>query len=380
MEYKQRLLSHRFRGVLGTFPIIIIGGARQTGKSTMLLRDPLCSENRSYYTCDDPTVLLALQESPDSFFLEGRRYAIDEAQRVPEMFLALKRAVDRDRLVGRFLISGSAQFLLLKNIGDSLAGRATYLRLHPFTINERLNNGKVPLLYKLLDSSNPIFPDQWQPVPWNSEWMIRGSYPDPIMNTSADISEWYRAYETTYLDRDIRDLAPGVDPYAFHRFLRIGASRTGALLNLSDLARESGLNAISASRYMHLMETSGILTRLPPWTADPEKRWTKSPKIIFDDVTLAAHLSNNVDALSNRTNPLFGRFVESFVMQNIIALAGAFSGPKVDVAHLRTAAGFEIDCIITCGGKTVAVEVKATDSIRGSDAKNVISFVESSDA
>jgi uncharacterized protein len=376
MSFKKRLISAKIDRALKTFPVVVLAGARQTGKSMLLKNDPQL-KSRPYFTCDDPQTMLTLTGAGEEFLRAQQVLNLDEAQRVPKLFLDLKRIVDDDRRRGRFLISGSAQFLLLRDLGDSLAGRAGYVRMLPVSLFELLETPGTPTLHSFFESRYDfsVFTKKQFPE-WSGEWLVRGGYPEVAWDSSIDLQLWFKAYEATYLERDIRTLAGHLDPLAYQRFLRIAAARNGSLLNQSEIARDAGLNNVTCGRYIHLLEISGLINRIQPFFDNVGKRYVKSPKLLFTDMTLAAYLSGAPHALNDDKHPRFGHCVESFVLQNLLVLADAYLPASMNLFHLRTASGFEIDAIVELGGDLVGIEVKSARSIGMDDALNLRKFME----
>jgi len=375
MKYYPRLVTDKLQRALKSFPVVIIGGARQTGKSTIVRKDPLF-QKRPYFTCDDPQTLLSMKSSGTEFLNSSPQMTIDEAQRIPEIFLTLKYIVDENRIHGRFLISGSAQFLLLRKLGDSLAGRAAYIRLMPVTIHELLGRCEQPSLYTLFEK-NGISKIADSGVPdWNPDWLIRGGFPEPAWDKSIDVRLWFSAYEATYLDRDLRDLSSNIDPLTYQRFLRVAASRNGMLMNQADIAQAAGLNNVTCGRYIHLLETSGLISRIYPWHANSSKRWVKSPRLLFADVALAAHLAGTYQALPDHKHTFFGQHMHSLVLQNIAALVEAHGSGAMKLFHCRSSDGMEVDAVVEYDGRQIVIEIKSADRVDSGDGKNLRKFLE----
>lgn len=364
--------------MLKAFPVVALGGPRQSGKSTLLKYDTQFS-GREYRTCDNSSIALALKASADEFLNQFAHLSLDEAQRFPEVFLALKRIVDEDRAPGRFLITGSAQFLMLNNLADSLAGRAYYCTLLPLTLHERFQVASEPFLYSAFegDIAKRIGSlAQKQVPPWDDAWLQRGAFPEPAWNESLDMRFWCEAYETTYLERDLHELAPRVDLFALQRLLRISATRNGQILNQASLGSESGLNSITTGRYLHILETSGVIYRIPPYWKNSTKRWVKSPKLLFVDVALAAHIAGLANALSDHKHPAFGHAFESFILQNLFAFCANSAESNMELFHVRAAAGLEVDAAIRNGSKILAIEVKSKAILDKNDFASIKKFME----
>ena len=363
MIYRPRLIARKVHSALATFPVVVLAGARQTGKSMLLKNDPVL-KMRPYFSCDDPQTMLAITASGEEFLRSRQLISLDEAQRVPQLFLDLKRIVDVDRQRGRFLLSGSAQFLLLKNLGDTLAGRAGYIRMLPLSLFELLEINSTPLLHRFFTSGCDFSVFSERPVlQWDNRWLSRGSYPEPAWDCSMDVRLWFEAYEATYLERDIRDLSDRLDPLAYQRFLRIAASSNGSLLNQATIARDAGLNSVTCGRYMDLLEASGLLYRIYPYFDNIGQRYVKSPKILFTDTALAAHLAGVPQALEDDKHPKYGHCIESFVLQNLLVLVDTYQKSTMKLFHLRTASGFEIDAVLEADGMLVGIEVKSSRTI-----------------
>jgi len=197
MKYHPRLISEKIDLALKTFPVVVLAGARQTGKSTFIKNEEKLKE-RPYYSCDDPQVLLSIKASIEEFLNLNPIISLDEAQRVPQLFPTLKRLVDEHRQRGRFFISGSAQFLLLHNLGESLAGRAGYVHLSPVTLHELIERKGSPALYKFIKQYDVSCFSESKSSPWDGSWLTRGGYPELAWNPSIDAGLWFEAYQATY--------------------------------------------------------------------------------------------------------------------------------------------------------------------------------------
>jgi len=375
MDFRNRLISQKIRTALATFPVVVLAGARQTGKS-MLLKNDSILKSRPYFTCDDPQTMLSLSNAGEEFLKTLPTITLDEAQRAPGLFLDLKRIVDEERIKGRFLISGSAQFLLLRNLGDSLAGRAGYIRIFPVSLFELLEKTGKPALHTFFDTGFDFeaFTDN-NTSTWDNEWLLRGGYPEIAWDRSIDPHLWFESYEATYLERDIRMLAGHLDPLAYQRFLRIAASRNGTLLNQANIARDAGLNGVTCGRYVHLLETSGLVNRIAPYHDNIGKRFVKSPRLLFTDTSLAAHLAGIPQALHDDKHPNFGRCVESLVLQNLLVLSDVYPGAALRLYHLRTEPGFEIDAVLEQQGNLVGIEVKSSRTVAPGDSSTLQKFM-----
>ena len=359
---------------LATMPVVVLMGARQTGKST-LARIPPRADRRSYVTLDDYDVLGQARTSPSDLVRRAPPLTLDEVQREPGVLLAVKAVVDEDRprRPGRFLLTGSANLLLMAGVSETLAGRATYVPLWPFTRREQLGLGTAGIWSELLATR----PEHWldlvgsQAVP-HEDWSalaLRGGYPTPALELEDRVSRelWYDGYVRTYLERDLQMLASVDNLVDFRRLMRAACLRLGGLLNQTDLARDIGLPRQTASRYLSLLETSYQLIRLEPYSVNRTKRLTKTPKLYWSDTGLAAHLAG--------VSELSGSYLENLVLGDLNAWRDA-SEPRAEILFWRTHSEEEVDFLVEVGGRLLAVEVKAASRVTPRDARHLQTFRE----
>ncbi len=371
IRYKPREISKVLTEALGDMPVVVLSGMRQIGKSTLLLNQPEL-HSRKYMTFDDFSVLEAARRNPEEFVAGEDMLTIDEAQKYPELLNVIKRDVDRKRIPGRFLLSGSANFLLLKKVAESLAGRAVYLTLYPFTRREI--NGftkEIPALIYFLEKG--IFPKRDIEVIKLQE-IITGGMPSVCLKEVKNSSIWFRGYEQTYLERDIRALSQVADLVSFSRLLQLVALRNTKVLNISELARDAKLNVVTTSRYLSLMETSFILTRMPPYLGNYSSRLIKSPKIYLSDTGLASYLSGikNLDM----SETIRGVFLENYVAANLEAIFSAHY-PDAKVTYWNIQGRYEVDFIVEIGTQTIAIEVKNGSRWQERDLSGIKAYLNS---
>jgi predicted AAA+ superfamily ATPase len=353
-----------------TMPAVIVTGARQTGKST-LVRTLLGGDDRVYVTLDDPAVLDQAVAAPDLLVRRAERMTLDEVQREPRLLIAAKRAIDEDRRAGRFLITGSANLRLMRNVAETLAGRATYLTLWPMTRREQLGLGAAGPWERLLSARDKdwidvISADPAPPEPWR-DLARRGGYPTPAteLDDDEDRALWFSGYITTYLERDLQELS-AIDNLAdFRRLLRAVALRIGNLLNQTELGRDAGLPQPTVHRYLNLMETSYQLVRLPAYSVNRTKRLIKAPKPYWCDTGLAMQLSQERDPR--------GAHLENLVLADLLAWRDAHVDPP-GLYYWRTATGEEVDFVIERGDHLLPIEVKASATVTVADARHLRSF------
>lgn len=368
-----RNITHAVLEALADTPVVLINGARQTGKSTLATYLAEGVHPARYLTFDDVTVLAAAQTDPDGFVrsLEGP-VVIDEVQRVPELFRAIKAAVDQDRRPGRFLLTGSANVLLLPTLSESLAGRMEVLTLWPFSQGE-LEGRKETFVDRLFAAHLPpvagLAEEQTQVGLW--ERVVRGGYPEAVVRSTARRRAWFNAYITTILQRDVRDLANIEGLTAMPRLLALLAARAASQLNYSEVSRSSGIALSTLKRYMTLLEATFLVQPLPAWHTNIGKRLVKTPKLFLGDTGLAAHLVglNEVGVETNRT--LWGALLENFVAMELKKQI-TWSERQPSLYYFRTQTGIEVDFVLEdATGALVGVEVKAGASVSGGDLKGL---------
>lgn len=353
--YRERALGRLLREALTTLPVVVVTGLRQAGKTTFLQNEPVLS-GRRYVTLDDFAQLAAARSDPEAFVRTDDAVTIDEAQRCPELLQAIKREVDRDRRAGRFVLSGSANFGLLQGVSESLAGRAVYLTLHPFTFRERHGRtGLVPVLRSLFETARATVGLSVPQV--NARDIVLGGLPPVCLAAPSHAALWFKGYEQTYLERDVRALARVGDLIAFRTLLHLAALRTGQVLSIAEIARDAKLSAATAGRHLGLLEASFVLHRLAPYLMNRASRLIKAPKIYIGDSGLAAHLTGFDPGRGTAAEPLYGALLETFVANNLAGIIDA-EWPQARLTYWHVQGRHEVDFVVEVGGECLAVEVK----------------------
>jgi len=369
MTYLPREITNSITSALDDMPVVVLTGMRQTGKSTFLQQQAEL-HGRKYVTLDDFAQLAAARENPDGFIETDEPLTIDEAQRCPELFVAIKRAVDRNRVPGKFILSGSANFLLMKNISESLAGRAAYFNLHPFTRRElKAQLRKKPFIRKFFEKQTITGLPEVSPIPLDE--IIKGGMPSVCLGSLQNTINWFKGYEHTYLDRDIRDLSRIGNIIPFRGLLHLAALRTSGILSISELGRDARLTSSTVSSYLSIMEVSCIFYRLAPYLKNPASRLIKSPKFYIGDSGLACYLAGK-DDLSD--DPLKGAMVETYAAQNIVGIIDS-TWPQANLYFWNIQGRHEVDFIIEAGNKCIAIEVKSSARWEQDDLSGLKSFV-----
>jgi hypothetical protein len=370
-DYLSREITPRLERALRKLPVVVLSGLRQTGKSTLLQNEPAIVKGHTYRTLDDFATLAGAQRNPE-FLMEGATI-IDEVQRCPELLVAIKKSVDEQRRPGRFILSGSANLSLLGHVSETLAGRAVYFTLHPMTRRER--QGATNQQSFLVDFfRSPALPSG-KAEPISEQEVLRGGLPPACLGPADEISEWFRGYMQTYIDRDVRQLSQITDLVAFRTLAQLAALRTGQVLVISTLARDAKLNAVTAGRYLTLLETSFLIRRLPPFLKNRSSRLVKSPKLHFADSGLAAHLTGIKTIEPGRDDLLRGALFETYFAQNLAALLEAHM-PDAHLSYWHEQGRHEVDFVIEDGRNVFAIEVKAATRWTESDLSGLRAFAE----
>ncbi|MBM4040447.1 MAG: ATP-binding protein [Planctomycetes bacterium] len=369
-HYLPRELTQRLAKALHRLPVVVLSGLRQTGKSTLLQREESLAAGRVYRTLDDFPTLAAARANPEA--LLGDAAIFDEVQRCPDLLLAIKRSVDELRRPGRFILSGSANLALLGHVSETLAGRAAYFTLHPMTRREaRGAMAKPPFLIEFLrDLALP----RGAAEPVTDQEVLAGGLPPACLGPPDAVAEWFRGYAQTYVERDVRQLAQVADLVAFRTLAQLAALRTGQVLVVSTLARDAKLTAATAARYLHLLEASFLVRRLPPFLKNRSSRLIKSPKLHITDSGLAAHLAGVDHFEPGRDDLLRGALLETYTAHNLAALLEAHL-PDAQLSYWHEQGRHEVDFVIEAGRRVFAIEVKAGTRWTESDLAGLRAFV-----
>lgn len=371
-----RQLSLRLNEALGRAPVVIVCGARQVGKST-LVQGFEGAAGRHYLTLDHLPTLARARGAPETLVLEEPRLTIDEVQRAPDLLLAVKYVVDREKRPGQFLLTGSANLLLTRTSGESLAGRAQYLTLRPMTAREADRRPLTNVWSALLDATDaedalarlePALELDWR------ERALRGGFPPAALASSTtERTQWLEDYAATYLRRDLRELARIDDLPGFGRLMQLAALRTGGLLNQTDLARDAALARSTTQRWLSLLEATYLATLVPAFFESRSRRLIASPKLYPGDTGLALHLCgvSTVEELDRLPRP--GAWLEAWLLNELLVSLETRT-PRPVLHHFRTETGLEIDFVLEAGRRRLPIEVKSSPSARPEDAKVLEQF------
>ena len=349
-----------------SFPIVLLTGARGVGKLSVLTR--LFTQLPVVSFADPTQVVSAMSDPKDFFSLIAAPVILDEIQYVGELFPYIKMEVDRRKANGLYIMTGSQQYSLMQNVSESLAGRVGILVLHGLSLREQYGD----------TFTEPFVPSKEQIMHRNVQYSIergdlwkiihRGSYPE-LVNGSVSRDMYYGSYVKTYVERDVRSLTQIGDEWQFTIFLTIVASRTGSIVNYTDIAKEVGVSSPTIKRWISLLIAGGIVTLLHPWSRNVEKQVTKTPKLYFLDTGLASWLTKWHTPQSLQEGNMAGAFFETFVVSEIIK-SWHNAGREPSLSFYRDKEGKEIDLLIEDGQTLYPIEIKKSATPSSHALKN----------
>jgi len=353
MEYLSRVLEAKVQEYLEFFSTVGVTGPRQSGKSTLLLH--LLKKDYTYVSFDDMRLVQFYYDDPVKFMaIYKNKVIFDEVQKVPEIFHDIKMAVDKDRdNPGKFILTGSSQFSFHRNISESLAGRIGLLSLLPYQYSE-------------------LSPDKRQ------QSMYQGSYPELVGKGYQLANDWYSAYLDTYIANDVRTLSNIGDLLEFRRFIQLLAAQVAQLLNLSEFARELGVDVKTVKRWLSILEASYIVFLLPPYYQNFGKRVIKSPKVYFYDAGLVASLLGIETEEQFEKSPIRGHLFENYVVAEILKKK-AHTKASYDLYFFRDSHGNEVDLIIDHKQYREWIEIKSGYTFRPKLVKPIESLMTGND-
>ena len=364
-----RLVTGSLTDRLRVMPAVVVTGARQTGKSTLVQK--LAPGSRAYFSLDDLDVVDTARRDPDALVGGSSPVTLDEVQREPDLLHAVKRAIDTRRKSGQFLLTGSANLLLMRRVSESLAGRASYLTLWPMTRREQRGLGRCGLWDELIETPDEDWLDMLasrsgEPEDWR-QLARRGGYPTPAVHMRKDDERaiWFDGYVRTYLERDLQELSAVAALPDFRRLMRAACFRLGQMLNQTELGRDIALPQPTVRRYLNLLETSYQLVRLPAFAVNRTKRLIKTPKLYWGDTGIALHLAEGSEP--------GGPHLENLILTDLVAWRDSRL-ERCELFYWRSTIGEEVDFVIETGGRVLPIEVKASARPRLSDARHLLTF------
>jgi predicted AAA+ superfamily ATPase len=347
-------------------PVIFLTGPRQSGK-TVLVKEIAKEKNYSYVTFDDISVLTLAKKNPIGFINDLKKPVIlDEVQRASGLFLSIKKDIDENRVPGRYVLTGSANPLLIPALGDSLAGRMEIFYLYPFSQGELLNKKEIFIDYIF---SNKI--QDLAPKIINKENLfkkiLKGGFPTIQTMNDEGRDAWFAGYVTNLIERDIKDLSQITDLVDFPKLLNILATRISGLVNFSDLGRESSLVTTTLRRYLALLQTLYIIQFNNPWSSNINLRFVKAQKLYFSDTGLLSYVLGLSGEKMLKDSSISGKIFENFIVTELRKQA-TWSKERVSIYHFREHSGGEVDIVLeNSKSKIIAIEAKNTETVRPDD-------------
>lgn len=363
-----RLVAAAISEALGDTPVVCLLGPRQSGKSTLVRR---LLPGRHYVTFDDPGLLDAARADPLGFLRAlPEQVTLDEIQRVPELLPPIKLLVDENRTPGRFVLTGSANLLLLPSVNESLAGRMEVVRLHPLSEMEK-QGAETSFLETLVSGAlEAAVTESGQVVDGTAEAICSGGYPEPLGRPARSARRWYRQYLRAVIQRNVRAVAQIRKEDDLLRLVEYLAHQTANLLNVNAASNDLGLDRETINRYIAILERLFLVRQLPAWHRNGTKRLVSMPKVHIVDSGLAANLLRLTPADWSLHSTEFGGLLESFVVQQLICQSG-WVDSELRFSHYRDKDQKEVDLVIEQGRRVWGVEVKRSASIKRTDAKGL---------
>lgn len=367
--YLPRTLESFARTAAGQFPVMLVTGARQVGKTTFLRH--LSEPQRTYVSLDD-SLLLDLAKSDPALFLQRFRppLLIDEIQYAPELLPYIKMEVDDAGKPDLFWLTGSQQFHLMKGVSESLAGRVAVVQMLGFSRRERMGQGLTvrPFLSTPTEIADRVRSGGGLDLQALYHLIWRGAYPAIALNDEMDRDLFYSSYVQTYLQRDVRDLARVGNEMAFLRFLRIAAARTGQLVNLTDFARDADIAVNTAKNWLSIMQASGVVYLLEPYSNNLSTRLVKTPKLYFLDTGLCSYLTGWSSPQTLEAGAMSGAILETWVVSELLK-GYLHNGKQPPFYYYRDKDKKEIDLLIVQDGTIYPLEIKKTASPSAADVR-----------
>ena len=356
--YRQRLLTRRLRELATAFPVVVLSGARQVGKSTLLQH--LYGDKADIVVFDPVVDVGNARQDPELFLANNRPpLVLDEVQYAPELIASLKREVDKDRSPGQYILSGSQQWSVLTSVSESLAGRAAFLDLEGFSLAEAAGSEGSWLSSWIADPAKFLAspPSRLQHTRTLYESLWRGGLPDATLIEAAFVPDFHAAYQRTYIERDVRLLADVADWQLFGRFIRLCAALSAQEINRRQLGRELGVTPQTADRWLGLLKATYQWFEVPAYSGNAVKRVSGKPKGYLADTGMTCHaqLLSSPEALGG--HPMLGALFETAVVAEIRKQGSAMPTPP-QMYHWRTNGGAEVDLLLERDGRFYPIEIK----------------------
>lgn len=372
MDFVKRHAEATIKRFAKSFPSVLVTGARQTGKTTLLQRITN-ARKIPYISFDDPMEETSAKSDPKTFVeLHPEPCMFDEVQYTPDLFRYLKIEIDKNRHGGMFFLTGSQQFALMEKASESLAGRIGIVQLYPLSAREirgdSFSANFIPTKDFVLKRNKALAKTKYS-VQDTWDRIFLGGYPE-IIKGNVSPKDFYASYLKTYIERDIRNLTQVANETQFLQFITVVAARTSQLVNYQDMAKECGISEVTAKKWLSLLVTSGLVYLLKPYSVNVEKRVVKTPKLYFMDTGLAAYLTRWTSPEVMRNGAMAGVFFETYAVSEIIK-SFANNGEDAPLYFYRDKDKVEIDLLIEENNTLYPIEIKKTASPNSEDAKNL---------
>ncbi|NCN05374.1 MAG: ATP-binding protein [Spirochaetales bacterium] len=366
--YLTRAIEPTIRKIVKSFPVLLVTGPRQVGKTTLLKH--LAEDGRTYVTLDDPLQRRLALEDPELFLERFEApVIIDEIQYAPNLLPYIKMRVDRNSTKGGYWLTGSQMFHLMEGVSESLAGRVAVVRLLGLSQSEIEGRESSPFLPTKEHLSGARNEHQPKKLMEGFVAIYQGSLPVFFAEKDPpEVEQYYSSYVQTYLQRDIKDLSQIGDELSFLRFLTATAARTGQLLQYADLARDVGISQPTAKKWLSILVSSGIVALIEPWFTNSLSRMIKTPKLYFMDTGLAAYLTRWTSPGTLEAGAMAGAFFETFVVSEVIK-SWYNAGKTSPVYYYRDKEKREIDLILDVDGCLYPLEIKKSAHPKKEDIK-----------
>ncbi|HOW59387.1 MAG TPA: ATP-binding protein [Candidatus Omnitrophota bacterium] len=368
--YIHRLLEESLGKALKTFPSVVVTGPRQAGKSTLVQKAG--GERYRYVSLDEMDTRSLAIHDPRGFLTKyPNPVIIDEIQHAPQLLSYIKAAIDRDRKPGQWILTGSQAFPLMRNVGESLAGRVAILTLFPFSLSEMNHHLRVKLrtaesfIRHLYSAGTPV--DKSLSC---GQWLLRGGYPEIFTKKKVSLKLWFSSYLQSYIDRDVRGNIRTSNLNEFERFVRLLASRTAQEMNYSTLARDVGATVPTIKSWVSFLESSSLIHLLYPYHRNFGKRIVKTPKCYFMDTGLVCYLVGLQDEEHLLQGPMAGALFETACVTQFIKRFSAFLDPA-SLYFWRSIDGFEVDLLVEVSNKIFPVEFKLSSTVTDQHAASL---------
>ena len=383
MKYRKRTLEGYIDPLMELFPVVAVTGPRQAGKSTLI--NHYIAKDWKYYTLDNRELLLRVKTDPTLFVRGfGSHVAIDEAQKCPDLFHSIKELVDRG-FDYKIILSGSANFLLLKSITESLAGRVGLLEMMPFSLSEKM--GRVSnWIVKVLCESETIeelygrlstFEPERLPDGELLDFILSGGFPRiHDFEERGQRNTWFQNYISTYIERDLRDLAQVGDVDTFQKVYRLIAYRNSGILNMSSIASDVGVSVQTIKNYISILEASYQVKRLAAYSVEQRKQVIKAPKIYYTDTGLLNYFVQNDSVERMVSGGDWGGVLEAHVFSELYKEIKDMA-PRPGLYYWRTNNGAEVDFVLEWKQRLIPIEVKSAATVSPSSLRGLRSFKES---